>query len=192
MLAAQKKAPWHESTLAFASTSRSLMTSLCPQNWRSGTGHISRIVGIGLQSRFPRAWHRNSYEAASKLSLKLCSLLSTFLSSLGGSVLEKASPDATFARKIGILRLWRKKRRKEALQAFNAKLGCISVAGALLGQLVFWRMLWCCYRTKTPKETYQKNVLGPRAGSIMGIISNMCCGEKRRETLRKNTISSRP
>ena len=30
-------------------------------------------------------------------------------------------PDATFARKIGILRLWRKKRRKEALQAFNAK-----------------------------------------------------------------------
>ena len=28
-------------------------------------------------------------------------------------------PDATFARKTGVLRLWRKKRRKQALQALN-------------------------------------------------------------------------
>ena len=45
---------------------------------------------------------------------------------------------------------------------------------------------------KNTQRDMPKNVLGPRAGSIMGIISNMCCGEKRRETLRRKTISSRP
>ena len=34
---------------------------------------------------------------------------------------------------------------------------------------------------KNTQRDIPKNVLGPRAGSIMGIISNMCCGEKKEE-----------
>ena len=59
-------------------------------------------------------------------------------------------------------------------------LGCISVAGALLGQLVFWRMLWCCYRTKTPKETYQKTSWGLGQGASWA-SSLICVAVKKEE-----------
>ena len=96
-LSTEKSTMAREHTHAFASTNRSRRTSLCQLSFLYGTGH----------NNSPNVSHRNSFEAVNKPLFKLCSLLSIFLSLLGGSALAKASSslqDPTFARKTRIFR----------------------------------------------------------------------------------------
>ena len=90
-LAARRRVRWHVNTHACTSTNRSWRISLCQLSSLYRTGHNRRTSGPRYRYLSPKVLHQNSSEAVSKLLFKLCSLLSIFLSLLGGFVLAKAS-----------------------------------------------------------------------------------------------------
>ena len=75
---------------------------MCQLSSLYGTGRNRRTSGLGSRYLSPTVSHRNSLEAGNRPLFKLCSLLATFLSLLGGFALGKALirvSDATFVRK---------------------------------------------------------------------------------------------